>query len=120
MWQEEVFQALDGIPGASAFFMYPDDWPSGTVITYSGLNDAPERFADDREYTALNTIKVDVWDKRAAQTRDIALQVIAALDAIGFARTYCADLYETQSRLHHKTMRFQRLEPRRKDDNKHA
>lgn len=91
--------------------MYPEDWPDGTVITYAGLNDAPERFADDREYISRLEVKVDVWDKQPAKTRSIAAQAITALYAIGFVRTYSADLYEQQSRLHHKAMRFRRLEP---------
>lgn len=110
MWQEEVYRALDGIPAASACFMYPDQWPDGTVITYAGLNDVPEELADDGEYTARIEIKVDIWDKEPAKTRDTARLVIQSLAAVGFTRTYCADLYETQSRLHHKTMRFCRVE----------
>ena len=94
--------------------MYPDEWPDGTVITYAGLNDIPDQFADDSEYTAVNTIKVDIWDSRPAATLHTALLVISEMEAIGFIRTYCADLYETQSKLHHKTMRFQRTEPRMK------
>lgn len=107
-WKDEVYSVLRTIPNATACFNYPAEWPKGTVITYAGLDDTPGTNADDDEYTTNITVKVDVWDFNPVTVKDIVEQVKQKMKSVGFVRTFCYDMFETSSRLHHTTMRYRR------------
>lgn len=108
-WQEEVYAALNTIPDINACFMYPEEWPQGTVVTYSRLDERPAVNADDNEYLTEIVAKADVWDNDPDTVRRVVKLVKAKLREIGFHCTYCMDLFEPESRLHHTTMRFFRV-----------
>ena len=116
MWQDEVETALGALSGdgdgAVTHYIYPAVWPEGPLITYAGLGEAPERFADDGSYLVRLEVAVDLWTSAAAELKDMAPGILEAMEAIGFQRTYCADLYDPQRGLYRKAMRFRRMEAR--------
>lgn len=105
-WQEQVFATLDSIENASTHFCYPQNWPEGTVITYAELQQEAARYEDDEEILTKLQVKVDVYDASPERVKQVVREVKSKLKAIGLNRTHQMDLYETDSGLHHKTMRF--------------
>lgn len=108
-WQEKVKEALKQIPNSQTFFVYPAAWPEQpiAVITYSCLNDVAGAYADDREYTTDITVKIDVWHDNPDTVHEVSKEVIRQMRGIGYERKFVCDLYERETGLHHKTMRFQ-------------
>lgn len=110
-WQNEVMQTLSLVPNSKTYFAYPDTWnQSGVIITYSGLNDTPEEYADDTEYLTEITMKLDIWHKMPERVEWAKKEIVKKLRAIGFERVYALDLFEKETKLHHKTMRFIKME----------
>lgn len=106
MWQTTVLSALSEIEGVETFFIYPDAEPSGTYITFSELGNSASSIADNLEYATEIIVKLDIWDMNPLKIAKITLPVILVMRGLGFEREYCLDLYEKESKLHHKTMRF--------------
>jgi hypothetical protein len=78
-----------------------DEFPR---ITFFELDNVSSAFADDTAYAADVSIQVDIWSK--GSTSAIAGEVDQTMKAFGFARTSGADLYETDTKVYHKAMRY--------------
>jgi hypothetical protein len=107
--KEEVNKALDKIPGARASFFYPQSFPPDgqgrqAAISFYELSNTEGILADDEEYASDIDMQVDVWSKGSASR--VAEEVVKAMRGLGFNRAFAGDLYEKESGLNHKTMRF--------------
>ena len=87
-------------------FYFPKTFKNLPCISYYEINNAPSVFADDGEYTADILYTVDVWDKGSDGVSALALLADGALAAAGFMREFAADVYNPDSSVRHKTMRF--------------
>ena len=108
-WQIEVKEALEQVPNSRTYFVYPETWPEPpvAVITYACLNDIAGAYADDGEYATEITVKADVWHKNPDTVHEVSKEVIRQMRNIGYERKFVCDLYERETGLHHKSMRFQ-------------
>lgn len=77
-------------------------------ITFFSYNEQGESFSDDEEDFTGHYIQVDVWSK--GDYTDIVKRVKDLLEGVGFSRTSEGDLYEPDTKIYHKGMRFFYLE----------
>lgn len=75
-----------------------------TYITFFCINEKGEAFADDKEVCTRFNVQVDLWSK--SNYIDTVNQIVELLENKGFKRTSSADLYEKDTRIYHKAMRF--------------
>ncbi|SHH05900.1 hypothetical protein [Tepidibacter thalassicus] len=75
-----------------------------TYITFFCYNEQGELFADDVEIQTMFYVQIDIWSK--GNYNDIAKQTRELLENVGFKRTSSIDLYEKDTGVYHKSMRF--------------
>lgn len=83
--------------------------PQGVVapyITYFEMTNFDDTFADNAPLSSEIHIQVDIFTPEGVSTSAIADQVDITMKSLGFGRTSAADLWENDTRLHHKAMRF--------------
>lgn len=73
-------------------------------ITFWELTNFGASYADDREMVSEIHLQVDVWSK--SDPTAIADEVDKTMGELGFIRTAAADLYESDTKIYHKAMRF--------------
>lgn len=81
---------------------YADEFPRITFFEYVNYDN---EFADDEEIGSLIAVQVDIW--HMVSTTAIAKAVDKAMKAAGFRRTSAADLYEDDTKVFHKGLRYQ-------------
>lgn len=103
--QPEVKTALTGT-GYTVTYFYPQSGLALPTISWrEGQNRVFSR-ADSNEYLTEVEYIVDLWASTPETTATMALAVDTALSAIGLERTFSHDLYEIETRIHHKSMRY--------------
>ncbi|NFN85870.1 hypothetical protein FDF31_04725 [Clostridium sporogenes] len=81
-----------------------------TYITFHGYFTGGEEYEDDNEVLTAHYVQVDIWSK--TDYTNIVKEVKEKLISVGFKRLNEADLYEKDTRIYHKGMRFYYLEER--------
>ncbi|MFT9848516.1 DUF3168 domain-containing protein [Aneurinibacillus sp. REN35] len=101
----ESNQALVSLLGGKRVYQLtapnPNEFPR---ITFFEMNNIDDRFADDQAFSSEIRVQIDVWSKKS--TSDIASEVDKTMKAIDFKRTASADLYEDDTQVFHKGMRY--------------
>jgi hypothetical protein len=80
---------------------------SGTATTYITFFEYSQQSAlnaDDEEQKTVHRIQVDVWSK--GDYTSIVQQVKDLMNAAGFHRTTEIELYEPDTKIYHKVLRF--------------
>lgn len=105
-WRGEVGTALP-----DAIFNWPDVWAADNLplTICRTANDIPQAFADDVEDATSVEIFVDYYTADADDMFTAAALIDAALTAKDWTRTFSADLFESETRLHHRTMRYKKI-----------
>lgn len=80
-----------------------DEFPR---ITFFELNNSDTAFADNAAYASDVSVQIDVWHKDS--TSAIAGEVDRTMKQQGWARTSAADLYESDTKVFHKALRYRR------------
>ncbi len=101
-----VITALEGIGVPFELHNYEGDFK--TYITYFFYNSKGERFADNEEVLTGHYLQLDVWSD--GNYNQLVKEVKQRLKSVGFKRTTEADLYENDTGVYHKGMRFFYLE----------
>lgn len=78
-----------------------DEFPR---ITFFELTNFDSAFADDQAFVTEIHIQIDIWNK--GSTSAIAAEVDRTMKSIGFKREASADLYEEDTKIFHKAMRY--------------
>lgn len=86
------------------------DWSKLPCVTYMELQNEPAEDADDEEYSSALAIKADAWGKSSSEVSKLAMQVVAKMKEIGYKRTLYLDVPDLNSKIKHKTMRFEKIE----------
>jgi hypothetical protein len=81
-----------------------EDGSPDTYITFFLINEYGSMFADNEEQQTASLVQVDIWSK--SNYNSLVEQVKNKLKEIGFTRTAGADLYEEDTKIYHKAMRF--------------
>lgn len=75
-----------------------------TYITFFSYLEQGEQYADNEEKAAGYYIQVDVWSKN--DYTELVERVKSRMKAAGFTRTSAADLFEKDTKIYHKALRF--------------
>lgn len=86
------------------------DWSKLPCVTYMELQNEPAKDADDEEYSSALAIKADAWGKSSSEVSKLAMQVVAKMKELGYKRTLYLDVLDLNSKIKHKTMRFEKEE----------
>lgn len=73
-------------------------------ITFFEVDNFDSAFADDAPYGSTVVPQIDVWSK--GSTSEIAKEVDKSMKSLGYVRTSAPDLYEQDTKVYHKAMRF--------------
>ncbi|MGM7682656.1 hypothetical protein ACSVDA_10935 [Cytobacillus sp. Hm23] len=97
-----VINTLESVGVPVEFHHYDGD--EKTYITFFEYNQGSGLHADDDEQKTVHYVQVDVWSD--LNYMNLVDQVKEKLKNVGFRRTSEADLYERDTGIYHKVMRF--------------
>lgn len=75
-----------------------------TYITFFNYLEQGEQYADNEEKATGYYIQIDVWSK--SDYTILVENLKNAMEAAGFIRTSAVDLFESDTKIYHKAMRF--------------
>ena len=75
-----------------------------TYITFFNYLEQGEQYADNEEKATGYYIQLDLWSKN--DYTELVEKIINYMKAAGFTRTSAADLFEEDTKIYHKTIRF--------------
>lgn len=75
-----------------------------SYITFFEYNQRSALDSDDEETLTRHFIQVDIWSK--VDYTDLVKQVKENLKQVGFSRNFETELYETDTKIFHKVIRF--------------
>ena len=81
-----------------------------TYITFHEYLETGEEYEEDEESLTAHYVQVDVWSKN--DYTDLVKEVKDPLIALGFKRLNEMDLYEEDTKIYHKGLKFYYLEER--------
>lgn len=87
-----------------------NDWSKLPCVTYMELQNEPSSDADDEEYSSALAIKADAWGKSSSEVSKLAMLVVEKMKELGYERTLYLDVPDSNSKIKHKTMRFEKEE----------
>lgn len=77
---------------------------ASTYITFFCYNEQGEAWAENKEIVTGFYMQVDVWSK--GDFMAIVDQVKALLEEAGLSRTYATEMFEDDTKIYHKVLRF--------------
>lgn len=75
-----------------------------TYITFFSYLEKGEMYADNEEKVTGHYIQVDIWSKK--DYTSLYKRVENAMKAAGFRKTSVADLFEKDTKIYHKAIRY--------------
>lgn len=106
--QTEVYTALQGT-GYTVSYFYPQTGFALPTVSFYESSNREAGQADGAEYVTEVEYVVDIWASTPETTMTMALAIDTKLAALRLKRTFSHDLYETDTRIHHKSMRYRAL-----------
>lgn len=103
--QDEVKRLMEGVCPQTYYF-YPASWAILPCVAWRESGNREVFQADGREHLAEVTYTIDIWARSAAENAEMAQVIDSRMAARRFRRSFCADMFETATRLHHRTMRY--------------
>ena len=106
----QILKKLEEISDVEVSYFYPQNWSNLPAISYYEIDNSKASRADDEEYSSNIAIQIDVWAKSSSQCSKLAIQVNEKMESLEFERTLATDLFEQETKIYHKTMRFEKEE----------
>jgi hypothetical protein len=106
--QAEVYTALSGT-GYTVLYLYPQGAANVPCVTWRESNNREYGQADGVEFVTEVEYTIDCWAMTPEATATMASAVDTALAALRLKRTFSHDLYEQDTRVHRKNMRYRAL-----------
>ena len=97
-----ILQALRPLRVPVSFQKYSGK--ESTYITFFSYLEQGEQYADNEEKETGYYIQLDVWSKN--DYTELVENVTNAMKAAGFRRTSAVDLFEEDTKIYHKAIRF--------------
>jgi len=97
-----VIEALKSLNVPVSFQRY--NGKQSIYITFFNYLEKGEQYADNEEKATGYYIQIDVWSKN--DYTELIENVKNAMEAAGFIRTSAADLFESDTKIYHKAIRF--------------
>lgn len=95
---------LKGLVSDRVIFYALPDSPVFPSITYYEQNNSPALVGDGKELTSESVMVIDIW--ATGSTTAIAQAVDSVMAGLNFRREFAGDLYESDTRVYHKSMRY--------------
>lgn len=96
--------ALSTLYGQKFYFHYPPDFLNLPVGTYFELDNTGNLYADNVEIGSEIIYQIDLWGKSSLTA--LAKAVDDVMVGLDFNRTFSTDLFETDTKIIHKSMRY--------------
>ena len=109
----QILKKLEEILDVEVSYYYPQKWSNldkKPAISYYEMDNSVSSRADDEEYSSNITIQVDIWAKSSSKCSKLAIEVNSKMEDLEFERTLALDLFEQETKIYHKTMRFEKEE----------
>lgn len=109
----QILKKLEEISDVEVSYFYPQKWSDLSkrpAISYYEMDNSMASKADDEEYSSNIAIQIDIWAKSSSQCSKLAIQVNEKMEDLEFERTLALDLFEQETKIYHKTMRFEKEE----------
>lgn len=110
----EVLAALEAnfaltslLGGKRIYFMKAPKADEFPRITFFEINNVGALYADDEEQGSAIYLQIDIWSK--GSTSAIAEEVDKAMKSLGYGRISAADLFEEDTLIFHKAMRYKTM-----------
>lgn len=97
-----ILSTLNSLPVPVEYMDYSG--ASTTYITFFFYNEQGALYADDEEIETAYGLQVDVWSK--GDYTSLVDQTKSLLKQAGFIRNYAIDLFEEDTKIYHKSLRF--------------
>lgn len=97
-----VIEALKSLNVPVSFQKY--NGKESTYITFFNYLEQGEQYADNEEKSTGYYIQIDIWSK--SDYTELIENVKNAMETAGFIRTSAADLFESDTKIYHKAIRF--------------
>jgi hypothetical protein len=106
--QSEVYTALSSTGYAVSYF-HPQEPASFPCMSFYETQNREYAQADGNEYLTEVEYTIDCWATTPEATATMGNAVDTALATLRLKRTFSYDLYEADTRVHHKNMRYRAL-----------
>lgn len=109
----QILNKLEEISEVEVSYFYPQKWSNldkVPVISYYEMDNSICSKADDEEYSSNIAIQIDIWAKAPSKCSKLAIEVNEKMEDLEFERTLAIDLFEQETKIYHKTMRFEKIE----------
>lgn len=109
----QILKKLEEISDVEVSYFYPQKWTNldkKPAISYYEMDNSMSSKADDEEYSSNIAIQIDVWAKSSSKCSSLAIEVNDKMSELDFERTMSMDLFEQETKIYHKTMRFEKEE----------
>ena len=100
----KTYTALTTLVSDRIYFHYPNDFTTLPAISYFEMSNVGDLYADDVEIGSEIVFQIDIWS--TTSTSAIALLVDIVMVAEGFTRSASIDLFEKDTKIHHKSMKY--------------
>lgn len=101
--KDQIYEALqNAVENVSD--VYPTDWSDLPAVQYTEEANNVVTKTDEQEQLAYLRYRIDIWN--TGSTSQIALDIDAAIAALGLTRATCADVPDP-SGLRHKQMHYE-------------
>ena len=109
----QIYNKLSEISNVEVSYFYPQKWSNlenKPAISYYEMDNSMSNKADDDEYSSNIAIQIDIWAKSPSKCSELVIKVNKKMNELDFERTLATDLYEQETNIYHKTMRFEKEE----------
>lgn len=109
----QILKKLEEISDVEVSYFYPQKWTNlgkNPAISYYEMDNSMSSKADDEEYSSNIAIQIDIWAKSSSKCSSLAIEVNDKMEELDFERTLALDLFEQETKIYHKTMRFEKKE----------
>lgn len=101
----EVYTALQSICSNVDYF-FPQETRAIPSISYQEAENREVSRTVDGEVLSELVYAIDLWNDTPESNITLSELVDGVMVGLGFKRTFAADLYESDTRVHHKSMRY--------------
>lgn len=110
----EILAALEAnqnlitlLGGPRIYQLKADEATAFPKISFFEITNIDNNYADDTAITSEIHVQIDIWAKaETASTSTIAKEVDKTMKELGFKRTAAEDLYEDDTAVFHKALRY--------------
>lgn len=106
----QILKKLKEISDVEVSYFYPQNWSKLPAISYYEMDNSVASRADDEEYSSNIAVQIDIWAKTPSKCSNLAIQVNKKMEELGFIRTLAVDLFEQETKIYHKSNRFEKEE----------